>query len=95
MQSIYFFMEYAEELSLLMDSVIIVLLLVLLHRIKSVSKWMQREAENTRESVRVQEISEKEEVTPKKMEGGAAVADAENVQAQTELITAVLDEVFL
>lgn len=95
MQSVYFFMQYADELSLLMDGVIIVLLFVLLHRIKSVRKWMKSEAEHIREAVQVQEIREKEEEAPEEVVGQAGEADMENVQAQTELLTEVLDEVFL
>lgn len=94
-QSVYFFMQYAEEVSLLMDGVIIVLLFVLLHRIKSVRKWMKREGERIREAVQVQEIREKEEEVPEEVVGQVGAADMENVQAQTELLTEVLDEVFL
>ncbi len=95
MQSVHFLMQHAKELSVLMDGIIIVLLLVILHRIKELLKCIRRENECTRKSVREQMLSEKEEEPPKEAVGQAETSAMENAQTQTELLTAVLDEVFL
>lgn len=94
-QSVSFFMQYAEAVSVLMDSVIVIFLLVILHRIKGIQKWMQKEAESARICVQTQAVSKKAEEPLREVIGQAEVPDVENVQTQAELLTAVLDEVFL
>lgn len=94
MQSVSFFMQYAEEVSMLMNSGMIVFLLVILHRINGIRKWIQKEEACVETSVQTQAVSEKAEEVEEST-GQAEVPDADNVQTQTELLTAVLDEVFL
>lgn len=94
-QSVSFFIRYAAEVSVLMDSVIIVVLVVILHRINNIYRWMQKEQEREGVSVQTQTVSEKSEEAVRKVTGQAEMPGAENVQTQTELLTAVLDEVFL
>lgn len=94
-QSVSFIMQYAEEVSMLMDSVIIVFLFVMLHRINGIRKWVQKEEKRAGASVQTQTVSDKAEEEAAGAAGQAGMPDAENVQTQTELLTAVLDEVFL
>lgn len=94
-QSVSFIMQYAEEVSMLMDSVIIVFLLVMLHRINGIRKWVQKEEKRAGTSVQTQTVSGEAEEEAAGAVGQAEMPDAENVQTQTELLTAVLDEVFL
>lgn len=94
-QSVSFFMQYAEEVSILMDGVIVVFLLVILHRINGIRKWMQKESARAGTSVQRQTVSEKAEEEVADVVGQAELPDVENAQTQTELLTAVLDEVFL
>lgn len=88
-------MQYAEEVSILMDGVIVVFLLVILHRINGIRKWMQKESARAGTSVQRQTVSEKAEEEVADVVGQAELPDVENAQTQTELLTAVLDEVFL
>lgn len=94
-QRVSFFLQYAEAVSMLMNSVSIVFLLVILHRINGICKWIQKEKTCEGTSVQTQAISEKAEDAVEEAIGQAEAPDADNVQTQTELLTAVLDEVFL
>lgn len=103
MQIVSFLTQYAEELSLLMDSLTIVLLFVALHRIKSARKWMQEIAGNAKGSACEQAIYEKLEEGQKEEMRQAQTEDINEEQIQEklhcavpqeELLAAVLGEVF-
>lgn len=93
-QNVSLLMQYTEELSLIMNSLTIILLLVVLFRIKRVIKWMRKISENTKVPVCGQGMCDKKEKLSKEKTEQIQTKGLENPQSQAELLSEVLDEVF-
>lgn len=89
-QTMLFWAEYAEELSVLLCALVLVLLIVTLHRIKQITKLIQEIAGNTKESGKIANQTER---TDKCDVMSATEKEVEDFAAQ-ELLAEVLDEVF-
>ena len=96
-QIIFFLTEYAEELLVLLCSLVLVLLLVTLHRMKRITKLIQEIAGNTNEIGQVKCGMQKENhsVPAKKDDGEQETADNMlKKEENAELLSEVLEEVF-
>lgn len=106
MQVIVFLAEYTEELLVVLCSLIIVLLIVTLHRMKRITKMMQGIVGNTKEKAMNTEnkrhtIHSETNRTSEREDGTALLSEHKNTDTpqeikaeQQELISAVLEEVF-
>lgn len=96
-QMVFFLTEYAEEFSVLLCSVGIVLLLVTLHRMKRITKLIQEIAGNTRD-VRQAGCERKEENPPASAQSAVDEQKTPENMPTTEenakLLSEVLEEVF-
>lgn len=97
---IFFLAEYAEELSVLLCGLMLVLLLVTLHRMKRITKLIQEIAGNTNDvrETKVQcELEEKKPPVPVEEcnKGQKTVEDMLTQNENADLLSEVLEEVFL
>lgn len=97
-QIMLFLAEYAEELAVFMCSLVIVLLLVTLHRMKRITKLIQEIAGNTNDVRQTREkCEEKEEMHSLPAENGGKQETSgvsPTREDNAELLSEVLEEVF-
>lgn len=98
-QILFFLAEYAEECLVLLCSLILILLLVTLHRMKRITKLIQEIAGNTNDAgegnVRRERKEENNSVSVKK--GGReqdAAGGILTAEENAELLSEVLEEIF-
>ncbi len=98
-QTMLFLTKYAGELSVLLCSLVVVLLFVILHRMKRITKLIQEITGNTNDGkpVMVGQEGKKENhpVVINKSRDGLEAANKELVTAENaELLSEVLEEIF-
>lgn len=94
MQVMEFLTLYAEELFLMVVSMIVILLLVTLHRIRRIAKSLQDIVSYTREIAHEQKTQQTVMQTYKEEVGQAKTEAVPKVKTQEKLLSEVLDEVF-